>query len=467
MYAPLSKLLRGFKLCGVIPTIRDVILRFRFSKTDAFGRYAIWKKKNEKYNAPKKLVSSLKSQPLLSVYLPKESEEIRASLNAQFYPKFEIVQNYEQAQGDYVFVAGDPIKPWALYECAKFVSENEVDFLYFDEEIDGKPYFKPDFSPETLENFPYIGNTYLVRRTLFNQEMPTLSDRNVAHLSKVLVESNRMLLSTERAQRKPNSGVFVSIIILTKDKAGMLEQCLESIYRTADLPFEIIVVNNQSEEKETFDLFERYSKRESFRVLTQNIPFNFSKLNNIAAKQAKGDVLLFLNNDTEVISSDWLSTMAGEAVRPQIGVVGAKLLYQNGTIQHAGINLLGKLEVGVHVGIGESGEKYGYTRNVSAVTGACLMIKKDLFDRIGGFDELLPVEFNDVDLCLKALKEGLRNVYIGQVVLYHYESATRKIIDDDRRLDRAIQIMADRWGDRKDPYFTVDDELNCISYLIR
>ncbi|STO13690.1 N-glycosyltransferase [[Flavobacterium] thermophilum] len=192
--------------------------------------------------------------------------------------------------------------------------------------------------------------------------------------------------------------------------------------------FEIIIINNNSMEEETYLFFDELQKMDNIHIIDLPIEFNYSKLNNIAAKKSKGDYLLFLNNDTEVITNNWIEELVSYAQQAHIGAVGAKLIYPNNTIQHAGV-VIGK-GAAWHAFYGypsnfPSNEMLYVTRNCSAVTGACLMVSRKIFEEVDGFDEELDVVYNDVDLCLKIWEKGYYNVWNPNVLLYHYEGATR------------------------------------------
>ena len=246
---------------------------------------------------------------------------------------------------------------------------------------------------------------------------------------------------------------FVSIIIPTRDNVPSLEKCLASIFKkTTYRFFEVLIVDNGSVRQEMKDLFDRWKALETdrFRVVSIDIPFNYSRLNNEGVRHARGDILVLLNDDIEVISANWLEEMAGQVQRESIGAVSAVLLYPDDTIQHAGL-ILG---VG---GVANHGHKYmpmsspGYfgrlliSANYAAVTGACLMVTKERYLNSGGLDEELAVAYNDVDFCLRLLKKGYRNIVLSHVRLYHHESQSRGLdatADRNRdRLKREMTIM--------------------------
>ena len=249
---------------------------------------------------------------------------------------------------------------------------------------------------------------------------------------------------------------LVSIIIPTKDLATTLHTCLQSIFDKTTYPnYEVILIDNGSKEEETFKCFDYWQKQEPdrFKCYRYDIPFNYSQINNYAVEKAQGEYLLFLNNDTEVTTIDWIEAMVEQAQRPSIGAVGALLLYPDDTIQHAGV----VLGIG---GVAGHSHKYlpsllpGYisqaitTNNYSAVTGACLMCRREVFEEVGGFEEKLTVAFNDIDFCLKLIERGYRNIYLPHVVLYHYESKSRGLEDTAEkqiRFRQEIDYMQSKW----------------------
>ena len=249
---------------------------------------------------------------------------------------------------------------------------------------------------------------------------------------------------------------LVSIIIPTKDLADVLNVCLESIFELTTYPnYEVVVVDNGSVEDKTHECFDYWRQKESdrFKCYRYDVPFNYPRINNYGATKAKGDYLLLLNNDTKVVTPDWLEAMVEQAQRPSIGAVGSMLLYPDDTIQHAGVVMgLG--------GVAGHSHKYfpanhpGYFSqvaaidNYSAVTGACLMCRREVYEEVGGLEEDLAIAFNDVDFCLKIVSRGYRNIYLPHVVLYHYESKSRGYEDTPEkqaRFAQEIQYMQKKW----------------------
>lgn len=248
----------------------------------------------------------------------------------------------------------------------------------------------------------------------------------------------------------------VSIVTPSRDQGEMLDNCLESVFARSTYPdFEVVLVDNGTTEPRAIEVLARWRVREPgrFRVVRRDAPFNFSMLSNVGAAHATGEYLLFLNNDTEVITSDWIAAMVEQAQRPSIGAVGAMLLYNAATIQHAGA-ILGLGGLAAHSHRGCSSTSPGYmgqvitVNNYLSVAGTCLMVRRALFEEIGGFDERLPGDYEDVDFCLKLVERGLRNVYLPHVRLFHHEAATRGRDyverDPQQRLD-AIAFIQRNW----------------------
>ncbi|MGI1659330.1 MAG: glycosyltransferase [Desulfitobacterium sp.] len=275
---------------------------------------------------------------------------------------------------------------------------------------------------------------------------------------------------------------LISIIIPTRDMARLLGKCLETIFnKTTYAHYEVLIVDNGSVKLETKQLFAKWQQLEPqrFRVIHLDMPFNYSRLNNQAVQQAKGELVVLLNNDMEIITPSWLEEMAGQAIRPSIGAVGAKLLYADQTIQHSGVTL-GIGGVGGHSYRGYDSEEPGYfgrlviVANYAAVTGACLMVKRELFDQVGGLEEELTVAFNDVDFCLKLWAKGYYNVVLPQVKLYHFESKSRGYEDTPEKMQRflgEVTYMKKHWQNclERDPFYnpnlTLDKEDYAIDFL--
>lgn len=273
----------------------------------------------------------------------------------------------------------------------------------------------------------------------------------------------------------------ISIIIPTKDKRDLLERCIDSIImKTAYLNYEILLIDNQSRESETFCYYNELKKNQKVRLLYFDDAFNYSAINNFAVSNSDSEFILFLNNDTEVISPEWLGAMIGHIQRPEVGAVGAKLLFPSGLIQHCGV-ILGYGDppiAGHHYCKYPNCNGYGGVintiRNFSAVTGACMMTKRSLFVEVGGLDEKnLAVSLNDVDYCLRLRERGYHIVYTPYATLYHHESMSRGYDDTPEnklRFQREIKHFRGRWGamiDNRDPYYNPNLSLDRADFSIR
>jgi glycosyltransferase involved in cell wall biosynthesis len=273
----------------------------------------------------------------------------------------------------------------------------------------------------------------------------------------------------------PSRPPKVSIIVPTRDRVKLLSTCVESVLAKTRYPdFEIIIVDNQSIESDTLAYLDRIQLEDSrVRVLKYDAPFNYSAINNWAATQATGSVLCLLNNDIEVIDGGWLHELVSHGVRSKIGAVGAMLYYQDMTIQHAGV-ILGLGGVANHVYAGKPAGHPGHgaralvVQNMSAVTGACLVTRRDIYEQVGGLDENLQVAFNDIDYCLRLMEDGYRNVWTPFATLIHHESASRGRDEEGEKRERflgEVRHMEQRWGEllHRDPSYNPNlslEELN-------
>lgn len=388
------------------------------------------------------------------------------------------------------------------------------------------PFFKPDWSPDLLLSQMYICHFSIYRKTIIDQiggfrkgyegsqdydlalRFTELTDA-IYHIPKVLYHWRTIPESTASGAQAKNythyaglkaledtlkrrhvdgtvkeigdySNMFrvsykikeeplVSIIIPTRNMGELLDSCLNSIFsRSLYSNYEVIIIDNGSTEEHTLSVFKKWTDNygDRIRILPINIPFNYSKLNNMAVEAANGEYVLLLNNDIEVISEDWLGEMVGYAQRNNTGAVGAKLLYPDDSIQHAGV-VMGLGGIAGHAFRTLHKTDPGYfgallvNRNCSVVTAACLMIKKDLYIRVGGLEEELTVAFNDVDLCLKLIDKGYDNVCLNSIELYHHESKSRGAEDTPEKKERfqgEINYMLNKWSRyiERDPYYNVN-----------
>ncbi len=279
---------------------------------------------------------------------------------------------------------------------------------------------------------------------------------------------------------------MISIVIPNKDHAADLKRCITSILEKSTYEnYEIVIVENGSETKEIFEYYTSLKEYENIRVVTYEKPegqngFNYSAVNNFGVKQTKGDYILLLNNDTEVITVNWMEELLMYAQREDVGAAGAKLYYGNKTIQHAGVVLqLGAHRTAGHSHYGQSRENLGYmgrlcyAQNVSAVTGACLLVKKSLFEEVGGLDESFAISLNDVDFCLKLREKGLLNVFTPFAELYHYESVSRGLDDSGEKAERYNRESAHfrkKWKtvlEKGDPYYNPNFSLDRSDFALK
>ena len=414
-----------------------------------------------------------------------------------------------------------------------YSDEDKVD----EKNLHQDPFFKPDWCPDSFLSRMYTCHLGVYRRSLVNEignfrvgfegsqdydlvlRVTEKTDK-IYHLPDVLYhwrihsestasDSEAKPYAANAAQKaiaeaiarrgepgevttKPNlPGVYtvryqikepklVSIIIPTKDLADTLDVCLRSIFSKTTYPnYEVIVIDNGSSEAKTQECFDywRQQQPEGFKCYEYNVPFNYSQINNYGVTKAQGDYLLFLNNDTEVITPDWIEAMVEQAQRPSIGAVGGLLLYPDDTIQHAGVVLgIGGVAGHSHKHFHRSQPGYisqlASTNNYSAVTGACLMCRREVFAEIGGFEEKLAIAFNDVDLCLKIVSRGYRNIYLPHVVLYHYESKSRgyeDTPDKQARFAQEVNYMKQKWQEicDRDPCYNPNLTMNHEDYSLK
>jgi len=262
----------------------------------------------------------------------------------------------------------------------------------------------------------------------------------------------------------PSPSPLVSIVICTRDQGSLLRTAIESISNKTTYPnYEIVVLDNGSRDAAALDYLASISLRPGITVIRDGSPFNYSRLNNTAVRNTRGQVLCLLNDDIEVLTPGWLEEMVSFAVQPHVGAVGARLWYPDGTLQHGGV-IIGILGVAGHAHPRLTRGQGGYfnrgvlQQELSAVTGACLVVRRDVFDEVGGLEEQLAVAFNDVDLCLRIRGAGYRNIWSPFAELIHHESASRGYEDNPEKLARfqqEVSFIQDRWGAvlNSDPYY--------------
>ena len=398
-----------------------------------------------------------------------------------------------------------------------------------------QPHFKPDFNLDLLRANNYICHMFVVKRTLLeriggqNSEFDGAQDYDfifrcveqagqIVHIPKILyhwrihqgstadnpVGKDYALLAGKRAiaahllrmnvsgevtmtkdrgfyrVKYPVQGTpLVSIIIPNKDAVATLKRCLDSIHHVSTYRnYEIVIVENNSTEEETFGFYQSIDGQNGVRVVYWDKEFNYSAINNFGAACARGEYFLLLNNDVSVITPDWLEELLGHCQRSEVGIVGVRLYFPNDTMQHAGIvvgigGCAGNLFVGMKRGHTGYLHKAVLQQNLSAVTAACLMVKKAVFEAVGGLEEELAVAFNDVDFCLRVRKLGYLVVYNPYAELYHYESQTRGYEDTEekkQRFQREKDYLCRRWEtllEAGDPYYNKNLSLKTCEYEIK
>ena len=601
------------KRYGILNTIKKIlkrILRIRENKKSNQEQYEIWRNKN-KYDLEKQKNTEFSYSPKISIVVPmyktnmKFFEELINSLKNQTYSKWElcladgspeknkefekIIENnnkikykflgknegisentneaIKMATGEYIGFLDhdDTLSENALYEIVNCLNKDKsVDFIYTDEDkLDQNymyfdPYFKPDFSPETLECNNYITHFVVVKKDLIDKIgmldskyngaqdfdfvlRATEKSKKIVHIPKVLYhwrvhrESTAFLPDTKpyafeagkraveahlnRIGKKANveesqdvPGAYkinyeivgnpnVTIIIPNKDNIKLLKRCINSILKlTTYKNYEIFIIENNSIKNTTFKYYKKIAKNTKIKILNYNkntimdlngerkleldnnenskLEFNYSSLINFGVKNSKSDFILQLNNDTLLLTPNWLEIFIGYAQNKEIGAVGARLYYPDKTIQHAAIilgingiagNALVNLPYGKHAYFGIE----AITRNVSAVTGACLFCRRNLYEEVGFMDnKKFKVAFNDVDFCLKLLERGYRNIYNPYIELIHYESKTRGYEDSPekiKRFEKETENFRKRWSKllRNDPYYNPNLSRKTVNYDIK
>lgn len=273
----------------------------------------------------------------------------------------------------------------------------------------------------------------------------------------------------------------ISVIIANKDHEPELRRCITSILERSTYDnYEIIVVENNSESQEIFEYYKKLEENEKIRIVTYKGAFNYSAVNNLGVRESDGEYILLLNNDTQVITVNWMEELLMYAQREDVGAVGAKLYYENKTIQHAGVVLaLGAHRTAGHSHYGQHRENLGYmgrlcyAQNVSAVTGACLMVSRELFEKAGGLDEAFAVSLNDVDFCIKLREMGYLNVFTPFAELYHYESISRGLDDKGekaRRYNEESERFRTKWKEtleKGDPYYNPNFSLDRSDFSLK
>lgn len=614
-----NKLKYYFRRYGFFKTLGKVLKRLLHIKENRKTnqeQYKIWMEKNEPKAGELEFQRNFKFEykPKISIVVPMYNtdetffEELVESLEKQTYSNWELclvdgseeknenLKKYYEgkenikykflnsnkgisentneaiklATGDFIgFLDHDDILSQdCLYEVVKTINKiKNVDFIYSDEDkIDEQgerfePYFKPDFSPETLECNNYITHFVVVKKDLLkkignlNSKFNGAQDfdfvlratekaNKVIHISKILYHWRVHKSSTanvadaktyayeagikvieEHLKRTNKKGIVefgqdvpgiykikfyikgspkVSILIPNKDNVNLLKNCIESILNlTTYTNYEINIIENNSIQDETFEYYSKISQNSKIKILDYNTgkvydkferekikinqnngeevdkkEFNYSSLINFGVQNSDGDFILQLNNDTKLLTKDWLELFIGYAQNKEIGAIGARLYYEDKSIQHAGIaiglsGIAGNLLVNLPYGKRAYFGREAATRNVSAVTGACLFCRRELYEEVCFMDEInFKVAFNDVDFCLKILEKGYRNVYVPYIELIHYESKSRGYEytkEQQERFNKECNNFKEKWKkviEKGDPYYSKNFSLESCNFDI-
>ncbi len=440
-----------------------------------------------------------------------------STINVSFtYHKIHTALLHDSSNIYYIFL-GEHAFPCEnfVYELVKKINFSPTDFIYFDEDYfsaKGKtllPHFKSDYNYDMLMQYNYIGDNFCISCKSASQIINILPNstcnpsnymivfakefcKNIEHIDKIILHNHTIysdsnILSHYKAVKlyfdykkikasiiqKQNklrisyslsSSPLISILIPNKDHINELSACLDSISKSTYTNYEIIIIENNSTEKETFSFYNQITLNKKIKILTWSKSFNYSSINNYGTEHASGDYFIFLNNDTKIISPSWIEEMLMYAQRPDVGIVGSLLLYPDNTIQHAG-GIIGIQGIAGHSHKDLPASSPGYfnriclAQDLSCVTAACMMVKKQVFNNIGGFDESLKVAFNDIDLCLSVRSLNKLVVYTPYAKLYHFESKSRGIENTPEKKARfrsEIEIFRKKWSDilqAGDPYY--------------
>ncbi|MBN1445117.1 MAG: glycosyltransferase [Candidatus Omnitrophica bacterium] len=485
-------------------------------------------------NVKKILEEYAKKDARIKVVFLEENKGIAGNLN----------EALKIASGEFIgFVDhDDELHLSAAYEIIQLLNtNNDIDFIYTDEDklsIMGKrfsPHFKPDWSPDMLRSFNYIGHFAVIRKNVIDkiggfkieleykgsQDYDLLlrlseQTQKIEHIPKVLyhyrarkcqnadktkrvVPENAQKVLSEHIHRLGLKGKVdftdfsghyriryaidnnpaVSIIIPNKDNLDKFRKCISSVLNKSTYKnYEIFIVDNQSAGKEIFEYYEELRKTHKIRILNHNKPFNFSAVNNYAVPLVGSEYLIFLNNDTEVITPSWIESMLEFAQRSDVGAVGAKLYYPNDTIQHAGVIIWNNGMIN-HAFRNFHKNQPGYMartaiiQNYSAVTAACMMTKKSIFNEVGGFNENFAVYYNDIDFCLRIREKGYLIIWTPYAELYHHESHTigRNMTEEKgKTLERECLLCRKKWGSifkKGDPYYNPNLSLTKEDFSLR
>ena len=477
----------------------------------------------------------------------ESNKELEESINNLTYKNFkteeikhgEFLEKIKKSESDYIVFIGKNIKlaPFSLYELVKSIEYRDSIMLYSDndtiiEEKRMNPNFKPDFAKDTLRSENYIGNFLVIKTKFLKAHEDILENlnknyiydiafrvsektRRIEHISKILfhnllkdmeydTEDEKKIIAEHlnrcnvqfkaiedgkyKGQYKIEYAIIgepkISIVIPNKDHIDDLEKAINSIIgKSTYKNYEIVIVENNSTNKETFDYYEKIKKENPNKIKIANFEidyFNYSAVVNFGVENSTGEYIILLNNDIEIISEDWIEQLLMYAQRKDVGICGAKLYFPDRSIQHAGVTIGTRGLAGHRFREIEEKDYYrddyiNIVQNLSAVTAACFMVRKDLYMDLLGFDEKLAVAFNDVDFCLKVRTAKYLIVYNPYAEAYHYESKSRgqdQETDEKRkRFAKEYELFVKRWSKtiaKGDPYYNknyrIDTDLPKINY---
>ncbi len=477
-----------------------------------------------------------KFNPNFCIITEKEKTLFKDSFEEQTYNKFNITtsNNLQVKNFDYYIICNSFVSfaPNFLFEIVSELNRNRnIDFFYFDEDrIDDNknrkaPFFKPDFSPDTLRSCNYIGNVICISKKIFdeiellknikNKEDLNLYDiilrvsektKNICHIQKVLIhilkeeykfDSERdkkaisnhlnriglkgivkdgLVSETYKIEYEIKSNPLVSIIIPNHNHKQYLETCINSIRKKSTYKnYEIIIVENHSTEEDLFEYYKELEKDSKIKILTYTDEFNYASVNNFAVQKSNGDYLILLNNDIKIITSSWIEEMLMYAQRDDVGVVGAKLYYPNGTIQHAGITY-GLRDSVEHIFRYFLRDSFGYgnrlsiVNNLSIVTGACIMSSRKKYLEVNGLDEQFKISFNDVDYCIKLRDKGYLVIFNPFIEAFHNEQITRGYINTKEKIllhQYERNLFFNKWRNYIEHYYNKNLTSNDYDFSIK
>ena len=541
----IKSVLRYIKNNGFKGLYSTCINKIRFGKV-ILDEYATWIANNEPSNEELERQKEYKScQNLKFEIICNDNENLIKSIEVQTYKNYQIsalekdnIQNIvEKSKSDYIVFIGQDIElmPFTLYELVKSIEYRDSILIYSDNDklINGtriEPHFKPGFARDTIVSQNYIDGFIAVKTTFLkvhNEILENLNKniiydiilqisektRKIEHIPKVLYHKTTEQISIDTSDEKKiiekhlkrmnleydsiQDGMFkgqykinykiqgnplISLVIPNMDHVDDLDKLLKSLKKSTYSNYEVIIVENNSKNKETFEYYEKITNEDKrIKVVKFKINyFNYSAIVNYGVECANGEYIVMLNNDIEFITVDWMEQMLMYAQRPDVGICGAKLYFPDRTIQHAGVTigtrgLAGHRNREISEKDFKKDDYINIVQDLSAVTAACFMVRKQLYIDMLGFDEKLAVAFNDVDFCLKVRTAKYLIVYNPFVEAYHYESKSRGEDTEDeekqKRFAREYELFVKRWSKviaKGDPYYNknyrLDTDLPKINY---